>query len=78
MGSRVLLRETLVLGRRGEPGGRLRTATHATAVAHARPLLHEGRDLDGPGAEARRVGDAPHRPGLGDGEAAGSGARAVR
>lgn len=54
--SSVLLRETLVLGRSGERGGRIRSGLHArvqTADAAAYPLLHEELALDG---AAGRVG----------------------
>ncbi|MCC9195470.1 urease accessory protein UreD [Arthrobacter sp. zg-Y820] len=45
-GARALLRETLVLGRSGEPGGRLRSITRATGPDG--DCLYEDLDLTGP------------------------------
>jgi urease accessory protein len=55
-GATALVRETLVLGRTGERGGRLRACTHVTAEEG--PLLREELVLDGAAPRIGVLGDA--------------------
>lgn len=55
--SSVLLRETLVLGRSGERGGRIRSGLHAELGPGRMPLLHEELELDGMAGRAGVLGE---------------------